>query len=88
MCSSDLGIRRVLFRSREIRARVRNQSRPSARKARYCQIEIEKGYIKAKCKKLKGAVVTFPFPSVGATENIMMAAVLAEGILQIGRAHV
>jgi len=43
------------------------------------QIEIENGYIKAKCDKLKGAVVTFPFPSVGATENIMMAAVLAEG---------
>ena len=43
------------------------------------QIEIESGYIKAKCQKLKGAVITFPFPSVGATENIMMAAVLAEG---------
>jgi len=43
------------------------------------QIEIENGYIKAKCDKLKGAVVSFPFPSVGATENIMMAAVLAEG---------
>ena len=42
-------------------------------------IEIENGYIKAKCDKLKGAVVSFPFPSVGATENIMMAAVLAEG---------
>ncbi len=42
-------------------------------------IEIENGYIKARCDKLKGAVVTFPFPSVGATENIMMAAVLAEG---------
>lgn len=43
------------------------------------QIEIENGYIKARCEKLKGATVTFPFPSVGATENIMMAAVLAEG---------
>ena len=42
-------------------------------------IEIENGYIKARCDKLKGEVVTFPFPSVGATENIMMAAVLAEG---------
>jgi UDP-N-acetylglucosamine 1-carboxyvinyltransferase len=42
-------------------------------------IEIENGYIKARCDKLKGAVITFPFPSVGATENIMMAAVLAEG---------
>lgn len=50
------------------------------------QIEIENGYIKAKCDKLKGAVVTFPFPSVGATENIMMAAVLAEGITVIENA--
>lgn len=43
------------------------------------EIEIENGYIKAKCKKLKGATITLPFPSVGATENLMMAAVLAEG---------
>lgn len=43
------------------------------------EIKIENGYIKASCKKLKGATVTLPFPSVGATENIMMAAVLAEG---------
>lgn len=43
------------------------------------EIEIENGYIKAKCKKLKGAVIPLPFPSVGATENLMMAAVLAEG---------
>jgi UDP-N-acetylglucosamine 1-carboxyvinyltransferase len=50
------------------------------------QIEIENGYIKAKCDKLKGAVVTFPFPSVGATENIMMAAVLAEGTTVIENA--
>jgi UDP-N-acetylglucosamine 1-carboxyvinyltransferase len=42
-------------------------------------IEIENGYIKASCQKLKGACITLPFPSVGATENIMMAAVLAEG---------
>ncbi len=50
------------------------------------QIEIENGYIKAKCDKLKGAVVKFPFPSVGATENIMMAAVLAEGVTVIENA--
>jgi UDP-N-acetylglucosamine 1-carboxyvinyltransferase len=49
-------------------------------------IEIENGYIKAKCDKLKGAVVTFPFPSVGATENIMMAAALAEGVTVIENA--
>lgn len=43
------------------------------------EIQIENGYIKAKCDKLKGALITLPFPSVGATENLMMAAVLAEG---------
>lgn len=43
------------------------------------EIQIENGYIKAKCEKLKGATITLPFPSVGATENLMMAAVLAEG---------
>lgn len=43
------------------------------------EIQIENGYIKAKCKKLKGTTIPLPFPSVGATENLMMAAVLAEG---------
>lgn len=43
------------------------------------EIQIENGYIKARATKLKGAVIKLPFPSVGATENIMMAAVLAEG---------
>lgn len=42
-------------------------------------IQIENGYIKAHAEKLKGAVIKLPFPSVGATENLMMAAVLAEG---------
>jgi UDP-N-acetylglucosamine 1-carboxyvinyltransferase len=43
------------------------------------EIQIENGYIKAKAKKLIGTTITLPFPSVGATENLMMAAVLAEG---------
>lgn len=43
------------------------------------EIQIENGYIKAHAQKLKGGVITLPFPSVGATENLMMAAVLAEG---------
>lgn len=50
------------------------------------EIEIENGYIKAKCKKLKGATINLPFPSVGATENLMMAAVLAEGTTVIENA--
>lgn len=43
------------------------------------KIELENGYVIASAKKLKGARVALEFPSVGATENIMMAAVLAEG---------
>jgi len=41
--------------------------------------EIDQGYVVAKCKKMHGAEITFDVPSVGATGNIMMAAVLAEG---------
>jgi len=43
------------------------------------EIKLNQGYIEAKVKKLKGAKVYLDFPSVGATENIMIAAVLAEG---------
>ncbi|NLC38931.1 MAG: UDP-N-acetylglucosamine 1-carboxyvinyltransferase [Clostridia bacterium] len=41
-------------------------------------ISLEHGYIKAR-GKLRGNKVYLDFPSVGATENIMMAASLAEG---------
>lgn len=37
------------------------------------------GYILCKCDKLRGAEILLDFPSVGATENIMLAAVMAEG---------
>jgi UDP-N-acetylglucosamine 1-carboxyvinyltransferase len=37
------------------------------------------GFIEAEAKKLFGAEIHLDFPSVGATENIMMAAVMAEG---------
>ncbi|HEU4839082.1 MAG TPA: UDP-N-acetylglucosamine 1-carboxyvinyltransferase [Micavibrio sp.] len=44
------------------------------------KIELDGGYVKARAPKgLKGAHITFPFVSVGATENVMMAATLAEG---------
>ncbi len=43
------------------------------------EIDIEHGYVEAKAKKLKGNRIYLDFPSVGATENILMAAVLAEG---------
>ena len=43
------------------------------------EIRIEAGYIKAKAKRLRGAHYTFDIPSVTATENLLMAATLAEG---------
>lgn len=43
------------------------------------EIELGHGFVEAKCKKLKGSTIYLDFPSVGATENIMMAAALAEG---------
>ena len=42
-------------------------------------IEQHDGYIEAHVDHLKGARIYLDFPSVGATQNIMMAAVLAEG---------
>lgn len=50
------------------------------------QVEVEKGYIEAKVNKLKGDDIYLDFPSLGATENIMMAACLAEGITKIENA--
>lgn len=42
-------------------------------------ITISEGYILAKAKRLKGASVYFDIPTVTGTENIMMAATLADG---------
>ncbi len=45
------------------------------------KIEQGHGYIEASAPNgLKGTTIYFDFPSVGATENIMMAAALAEGV--------
>ena len=50
-------------------------------------IEVDKGYIKATCDgRLKGARILMELVSVGATENLMMAATLAEGITTIENA--
>jgi len=43
------------------------------------KITLENGYVIAQAKRLQGNRVVFEFPSVGATENIMMAAALARG---------
>lgn len=43
------------------------------------EITEKHGYIVAEARKLKGSEIHLDFPSVGATENLMMAASLAEG---------
>ncbi len=43
------------------------------------EIDVDHGYIGAYADKLVGDRIYLDFPSVGATENIMMAAVMAEG---------
>ncbi len=42
-------------------------------------VELKSGYIEAKAKKLKGAEIYFDLTTVTGTENIMMAATLAQG---------
>ena len=51
------------------------------------EIEVDQGYIKARSKgRLKGANILMDMVSVGATENLMMAAALAEGTTVIHNA--
>lgn len=46
-------------------------------------ISLENGYVNASCAGLKGTKLLFDIPTVGGTENIMMAASLAEGITTV-----
>ena len=48
--------------------------------------ELEHGYVRGSADGLRGAPVTLEFPSVGATENILMAAALAKGATVIENA--
>jgi len=50
------------------------------------EIEINAGYIVAKAKRLSGTRILFDISSVGATGNVMMAAVLAKGTTLIENA--
>jgi len=52
------------------------------------EITQQNGYVEAYADKLKGSKIYLDFPSVGATENIMMAAVYAEGTTIIENAAV
>jgi UDP-N-acetylglucosamine 1-carboxyvinyltransferase len=49
-------------------------------------VESEHGYLIARAPRLTGAQVWLDFPSVGATENLLMAAVLAKGTTVIDNA--
>jgi UDP-N-acetylglucosamine 1-carboxyvinyltransferase len=49
-------------------------------------VELKNGYIEARADKLKGADIYFDIPTVTGTENIMMAAVLAEGTTVLNNA--
>lgn len=43
------------------------------------EISLDHGYVEARAERLHGATIYFDMPTVGGTENIMMAATLAEG---------
>lgn len=44
-----------------------------------CAVKIHEGYVDVAANRLRGARIVFENPTVGGTENILMAAVLAEG---------
>jgi UDP-N-acetylglucosamine 1-carboxyvinyltransferase len=50
------------------------------------EVRVEHGYIVAEATELRGATIWLDFPSVGATENILTAAVLAKGSTVIDNA--
>lgn len=50
------------------------------------KIKIENGYVHAKASRLTGAEIYLDIPSVGATENLMLASVLADGSTRIQNA--
>ena len=49
-------------------------------KALGAEISTESGVVEVKCNKLKGDKIYLDFPSVGATENIIMASTTARGV--------
>ncbi len=50
------------------------------------EVEMQHGYVEAKAKRLTGAEIYLDFPSAGATQHIMSAAALAEGVTIIHNA--
>lgn len=58
----------------------------SAFKKMGIQVEESAGFIRCSCDKIIATDINFDFPSVGATENVILAAVLAEGTTVINNA--
>jgi UDP-N-acetylglucosamine 1-carboxyvinyltransferase len=50
------------------------------------EIRVEHGFLGATCDRLRGASITLDYPSVGATENLLMAAATAAGTTVIDNA--
>ncbi|MFQ5991274.1 MAG: UDP-N-acetylglucosamine 1-carboxyvinyltransferase [Nitrospiraceae bacterium] len=50
------------------------------------EVSVEHGYVKAKARRLRGARIALDVPTVTGTENLMMAAALAEGTTMIENA--
>ncbi len=50
------------------------------------EINLDHGYVEARARTLKGARIRFDIPTVGGTENLMMAATLAKGTTVIENA--
>jgi len=51
-----------------------------------CKIVLDQGFVSAEATELVGNKIKLPFPSVGATENILMAGVKAKGETRISNA--
>src|SRR5258706_2129963 len=50
------------------------------------KIELEGGYVEARCERLRGARVTFDVRTVNGTQNVLMAGWLAGGVSELGNA--
>jgi UDP-N-acetylglucosamine 1-carboxyvinyltransferase len=48
------------------------------------EVELEHGYVETRARKLRGARIDFPIKTVTGTENLMMAATLAQGTTVLG----
>jgi UDP-N-acetylglucosamine 1-carboxyvinyltransferase len=50
------------------------------------EVSLQEGYVEAKARRLRGADIYFDIPTVTGTENIMMAATMAEGVTVLSNA--